>query len=307
MTTATDTTTRMRAATVTAAKGRFGVFNSAISKERRLCNGLLLGLIVSTVLISTVDAEALPAYRRLWERKYNYSMSCALCHSKGGGSELGAYGHDFQRFGMTPGAFRSIESRDSDGDGSTNLQEIQAKSNPGSSQSLPTNPTDWLEHIESAALPIEQLQVLFPGVKDFSALEGTLLESQAAAIEPELGAELSDEDTVPTFYFAVERLEGKLTRTGVSLFVTPTGASGKLIVAVAVDLTGAVKQVLLVKNDIHKGLANSEFLAQFVGKKVDDPLEVGSDIEAADGIVEASKTLALSVRKALLIVRAVFS
>ena len=32
-----------------------------------------------------------------------------LCHSKGGGSQLSPYGEDFQRFGMTPAAFASIE------------------------------------------------------------------------------------------------------------------------------------------------------------------------------------------------------
>ena len=79
----------------------------------------------------SLNSWALPSYKRLWENKYNYATSCTLCHGKGGGSQVNSYGEDFQRFGMTPGSFVSVEKRDSDKDGSTNIDEIRAKTNPG--------------------------------------------------------------------------------------------------------------------------------------------------------------------------------
>jgi len=250
---------------------------------------------------------ALPAYRRLWQRTYGYNVSCGICHVRGGGSELTGYGKDFQRFGATPGAFKAIAGRDSDGDGFKNLDEITAKSNPGDPRSTPTNPTDWLQRIEESMLPLEQLGKLFPGAKMFSSLEGTLSDPQIQQVEGLLGSRLSEEDAVPTFYFAVEKQGDRLKRTGVSLFVAPAGAKDKLIVAVAVDLSGKVISVVLVENKLDKRLAERKFLEQFIGKSANDPLIVGKDIEPVPGLESPSAMVAGSVKKALLVIGTVFS
>lgn len=259
------------------------------------------------VLIFPGELLALPAYRRLWEGKYKYKMSCVICHARGGGSELNGYGRDFQRFGMTPGAFKTIESRDSDGDGFKNIDEIRAKSNPGDSRSTPNNATDWLERIERSMLPLAQLQDLFPGVKKFSSLEGTLLPEQIEQVEKALGEKLLPQDTVPTFYFAIQKVGDKFKRKGVSLFVTPTGREGKMTVAVGMDLSGKITRVLLIKNTEDEKLYDEEFLSQFSGKSVDDSLEVGKDIRPVPEAEDASKLVSRAVKKALYIVQVVFS
>ncbi len=250
---------------------------------------------------------ALPAYRRLWERKYKYKTSCALCHAKGGGSERTGYGHDFQRFGMTPGAFKAIENRDSDGDSFKNLDEILAKSNPGDSRSTPDDPTDWLKRIEESMLPLDFLQGIFPGAGKFSSMEGTLLPKQVEHVEEALGVKLLAQDTVPTFYFALQKAGDKFKRTGVSLFVTPTGGEGKMIVAVGIDLSGKITGLLLIKNTVNQKLYDEDFVSQFSGKSVTDPLEVGKDIRPAPGAEDGSKLVSGAVRKALYTVQAVFS
>ncbi len=253
------------------------------------------------------QAWALPAYRRLWQRTYGYNVSCGICHVRGGGSELTGYGKDFQRFGTTPGAFKAIADRDSDGDGIKNLNEITAKSNPGDPRSTPTNPTDWLQHIEESMLPLDQLVKLFPGAKTFSSLEGTLADSQVRQVEGLLGSRLSEEDAVPTFYFAVEKQGDRLKRTGVSLFVVPAGGEDKLIVAVAADLSGKVISVVLVQNKLDKKLADRKFLEQFIRKSANDSLALGKDIEPLPGLESPSAMVAGSVKKALLVIGAVFS
>lgn len=68
---------------------------------------------------------------------------CLLCHRSpdpwGGDEELNAYGNDWEERG--DGDFRAIESLDSDRDGFTNLQEIQALSFPGEPSSTPLTVT----------------------------------------------------------------------------------------------------------------------------------------------------------------------
>ncbi|MDI6809058.1 MAG: hypothetical protein QME66_08780 [Candidatus Eisenbacteria bacterium] len=253
------------------------------------------------------QAWALPAYRRLWERTYGYNVSCGICHVRGGGSELTGYGKDFQRFGTTPGAFKAIADRDSDRDGVKNLDEIRAKSNPGDPRSTPTNLTDWLQRIEESMLPLEQLGKLFPGAKMFSSMEGTLSDSQIQQVEGLLGSRLSEEDAVPTFYFAVEKQGNRLKRTGVSLFVALAGGKDKLIVGVAADLSGNVISVILVQNKLDKRLAERKFLEQFIGKSANDPLTVGKDIESVPELESPSVMVAGSVKKALLVINTVFS
>ena len=161
---------------------------------------LILVIFLVTIICSQYS-WALPSHRRLWERKYGTTTSCTLCHSKGGGSQLNSYGEDFQRFGMTPATFVTIEKRDSDKDGAVNIDEIVAKSNPGDFLSTPQKPTDWLSRIEESMLPLDELKKIFPGIEKFSALEGTLFPEQAKEIEKDLNKKLAEVDSVPTFYF----------------------------------------------------------------------------------------------------------
>lgn len=69
--------------------------------------------------------------------------SCLLCHTdpnpSGSNKARNAYGRDWAEVGDK--SYGPIENRDSDGDGFTNLQEIQAQSFPGNGQSTPNTVT----------------------------------------------------------------------------------------------------------------------------------------------------------------------
>ena len=250
---------------------------------------------------------ALPSYMRLWEKKYAYSTSCMLCHSKGGGSQLNGYGEDFQRFGMTPAAFLTIESRDSDKDGSTNIQEILAKSNPGDVASTPKNVTDWLSRIQESMLPMDELKKIFPTEKKFALLQGTLFPEQVKEIGKSLTDQLTDADSVPTFYFSIKSKDGKNVRTGVAIFSTATKNPEKLIVGVGVDLSGKIINIALIKNKLNAKLDDHKFLDQFKDKSSDSPLLISKDIQPASSeTTSESLQVADTVKKSLLIVAAVF-
>lgn len=253
-------------------------------------------------------SEALPAHRRLWEKKYNYANSCTLCHSKGGGSQLNSYGEDFQRFGMSPGAFVTIEKRDSDHDGVVNIDEIRAKSNPGDFTSNPQSPTDWLSRIEESMLPFEDLKKIFPESLKFSALEGTLYSDQIKQIEQSLNISLSEADSVPTFYFAIKEQEKKHTRVGVVIFSVPSRNSEKLIIGIGVDLSGKIKNVILVKNKYHKDLESKFFLDQFKEKNLMSSFQINKDIKPANAdLILESELVIDTIKKSLSIIQIVFN
>lgn len=99
-------------------------------------------LLIPTILLilSTGICSARSAYQGTWNFTYpdtasNDSISCNLCHSSGGGNGWNAYGwemrQEFYTRGSLPEAIQAIESIDSDGDGSTNLEEIEAGTQPG--------------------------------------------------------------------------------------------------------------------------------------------------------------------------------
>lgn len=272
------------------------------------CSTSCLLLFVMGGFLYSNSSWALPSHKRLWERKYGYSNSCVLCHSKGGGSQLGAYGEDFQRFGMTPRAFLEIEKRDSDKDGFINLVEIRAKANPGDPLSTPARPTDWLSRIEESMMPLDELKKIFPEVKKFSLLEGALFSEQTQEIEKKLNEKLSEADAVPTFYFSVKDQDGKLLRTGVAIFSTPSRNSEKLIIGIGVDLTGKITNVVLVKNKFNEKLNDNNFLSQFKGKDLESPFQIKKDIEpAAPDLTMKSGLVAEAAKKSLLTIDAVFN
>ncbi len=267
----------------------------------------LLLFIVSLSLYSNLT-WALPAHKRLWERKYGYSTSCMLCHSKGGGSQVGAYGEDFQRFGMTPKAFSDIEKRDSDKDGGSNIDEIKAKSNPGDPLSTLTKPGDWLSRIEESIMPLNELKKIFPDANKFSLLEGTLNQDQIKIIEEGLSEKLSEADSVPTFYFAIKNQNEKLIRSGVAIFSTPNKDPEKLIVGIGVDLSGKITKIVLIKNKFHEKLSGKVFLSQFEGKNLESSLQIKKGLEPATAdLIMESGFVAEATKKALLTIAAVFN
>ena len=251
---------------------------------------------------------ALPAHKRLWERKYGYSVSCMLCHSKGGGSQLNSYGEDFQRFGMTPAAFGVIEKRDSTKNGFTNIEKIRAKANPGDPQSTPSKPSDWLSRIEESMMPLEELKKIFPEANKFSLLEGTLFPEQIKDVESGLSDKLSEADTVPTFYFAVKNQNEKLVRIGVAIFSTSIKNPEKLIVGIGVDLSGKITNVVLIKNKFSERLNDNKFLSQFKGMNLESVLQIKKDIKpATPDLIMESGFVAEATKKSLLTIAAVFS
>ncbi len=260
------------------------------------------------LLFFSLQALALPAKARLFQQKYGYKAPCMLCHTKGGGSELSDYGRAIQRAGSNLAAFSKVELKDSDGDGFSNITEIMAKSNPDDPRSTPDHPGNWLAKVEELPLPKEQLTKLYPNQESFAYLgDRTLYPEQVARIEKVLGEPLKDEDKVPTFYFPVQKTEGKEKRIGIAMFMVTEGKKGPLSLGIALDNKGKILQVVILKYEDKKKLAQESFLKQFEGKSAKDSVQLGVDIQPVAGEEETSKAIALSVKKSLLTVQEVFA
>lgn len=261
---------------------------------------LLIGLIL---FLWATQAEALPSSRRLFEAKYSYKTTCSLCHEKGGGSASNDYGKAFLRSGGNFPSFAKIEKKDSDGDGISNIDEIQAKANPGDPRSIPDKPGDWLAEAGKVPIPEKQLKEIFKEAEAFAAIEGSLNESQVAFVQENTKAALTEDDRVPTFYFAITG--GK--RTGVAQFIRAEGSQQPMSVAVAISIKGEIIAITLLKSEEDKRFGEEAFLKQFVGKSFKDPMKIGADLTAVPGREALSKTFANEVWKSLWIVQAVFA
>ncbi len=95
-------------------------------------------LTVAFVTIIAGLAFGVGSYLTQFNTRYGTSGSaldsCNLCHPGGATSQLNAYASAYVSAGHN---FASVESLDSDGDGYTNLTEINARTNPGDAASHP--------------------------------------------------------------------------------------------------------------------------------------------------------------------------
>lgn len=100
---------------------------------------ICLLMIASTAKANTADVD-------VWLSVYPTSQSyanfnCNICHMNiAQSTNLNAYGNAYRNAGRgIAGSFVAIQGADSDADGSSNLVEVTAGSNPGSNASTPGN------------------------------------------------------------------------------------------------------------------------------------------------------------------------
>lgn len=100
--------------------------------------GIMMVLVLALALGWSMQAHAVGSYLSNLNTNYGSSYSCTVCHtSTGGAAPRNSYG---QAFGNAGHSFAAIEGQDSDGDGYTNLQELQAGTMPADPNSKPSGP-----------------------------------------------------------------------------------------------------------------------------------------------------------------------
>jgi len=89
-----------------------------------------------TFLLFSSSLFAFPSYTKEFLQVYPHAKksplrSCTLCHVDGGYNQ---YSYDYEDYGYD---FEAIEPLDSDGDGFSNIEEINALTFPGDFESYP--------------------------------------------------------------------------------------------------------------------------------------------------------------------------
>lgn len=115
--------------------------------SRGLLIGLILGLAVGAAGSAWATLENLKSLKAAYPGK---TASCQTCHNGlvGKKGDLNAYGTALQKAHadaqppadakkLTEADYRAVEKGDADGDGASNLAEIQAGTNPGVATSTP--------------------------------------------------------------------------------------------------------------------------------------------------------------------------
>lgn len=98
---------------------------------------LFIGVVVFTTAgTATAKSSFLGDFNAMYGTASTPLDSCALCHTSV--PALNGYGSDWKNSSKN---FSAIEGRDSDGDGWSNIEEIQALTMPGSASSKPSPPT----------------------------------------------------------------------------------------------------------------------------------------------------------------------
>lgn len=123
------------------------------SRHRRIRNlPIWLGLVISLALVvfailleRVTTASAQPGDLVLAEGQYPNMLgsridTCVLCHTSSIPS-LNPFGIDYRANGRSASALVAIQNLDSDGDGFTNLQEINALTFPGNANDIPAAAT----------------------------------------------------------------------------------------------------------------------------------------------------------------------
>lgn len=91
---------------------------------------------------------------------------------------------------------------------------------------------------------------------------------------------------------------------GYAIEVDPRGYGGPMSVMVGIDTDGVITGVSVVEHKETPGLGSEvagskDFLSQYRGARIKDPVRIGEDIEAKSGATITSRGITEGVRKAL--------
>ena len=148
-----------------------------------------------------------------------------------------------------------------------------------------------------------KLSIIFPEAKKFVQRNPVLTSDQIVSIEKELGVKLQSEDLKPIFYIPIS---DKKRAMGLVLFADAKGPRGIIEGAVGLDMKGKVVKVEIYEHKESNAIASEEFLKQFIGMGIEDAFKVGVDIEAIEGLTDASNAVALIPKKTLVMSYALF-
>ncbi len=157
----------------------------------------------------------------------------------------------------------------------------------------------------------EALKAVFPeeGVK-ITEKKITLSWEQLNAAKKSLGGRLThssankeDQQINSQKEFIFYLAEKDASLIGVALILDEPGAWGPIRFMIRISPTFKVENVLVMKYLEIRGrpISSKDFLSQFIGKTLNDPLKLGRDIDGVSGATISSEGVIFVVKKALIL------
>lgn len=236
-------------------------------------------LTTTLLLLQTLPAQAMPMFAQFYKQQYGYMPGCHACHTEGGGTPLNNFGKAFKDNGKTLAALTKITALDSDGDGSANGAEAQAKANPGDKNSTPAKAGNWLD---LASLIPKEVQALFPAIRSWLPKDAMLTTADIATAK-NMGATLSAADG-NTIYIPVEN-----QRPAGTALIFPVVFQGKtFFLLMATDKQLKITQVQVLNAKDVPAAKSSKAYARLAGLAAQSvPAPTTKDLDGA--IVQAVK------------------
>lgn len=150
--------------------------------------------------------------------------------------------------------------------------------------------------------PDQTMVKLFPSAGDYKTVTKKIKSDNAKAIEERAGVKLDDSERGEFNYYDITgKSGGKTQRIGTVLALAGTGEYGAIEVVIGLDPDGKIIGVYVQRMREKNGasLRSTDFLGQFKGKTVKDPIEIGKDVKGVNDAPVASQTITIAIKKML--------
>lgn len=152
--------------------------------------------------------------------------------------------------------------------------------------------------------PERTMQRIFPNARDYKTVNVKVTPDKITQIEKRLGSRLDDSEKGEfSFYEITGIAKGKPEVIGSIVALAVKGEYGVIEAVIGVDGQGKVSGAYIQRSRERttRFLESTDFLKQFVGKTVNDPIELGKDIRpASPDSAESSRLVAFVIRKMLI-------
>ena len=144
--------------------------------------------------------------------------------------------------------------------------------------------------------PDRAMSRLFPSAGDYRTIDVKISPQALTRIEKKLGKTLDPGESADWIYYAITGRKGEVI--GHVLTDAERGQYGTVEIVLGLGVDGKVASLYIQRSrERDKALKSKEFLDQFIGKSVADPMRLGEDIKASRST--GAELAAYGVRKML--------
>lgn len=146
--------------------------------------------------------------------------------------------------------------------------------------------------------PERTMTKIFPDAGDYKTITKIISEEKRKTIEERLGGQLAAGESKDWIYYEITGKRGETL--GYIIADAEKGEYGVIEIVMGIFPNGKVKEIYIQRSsEKDKEFKSKEFLEQFIGKTIKDPVQIGGDIKTGSQST-AVKAVMLGIRKMLI-------